>query len=324
MNVGIVGLGHLGKIHLKLSGEIPELNVSAIYDIDKSVIIGLTYQKDVVICDSYAELLDLCDAVLIITPTPTHFELATKAIKKGKHVFIEKPATDNPDDTKTLINLAKEAGVMVQVGHVERFNPAFIAAKDYFENPSYIDIERLACYNSRGTDVSVVLDLMIHDIDLLLSTIKSKIRKISATGTAIVSKTADWANVRIEFDNGCIANLSANRVALSNVRKMDVFQKNTFIKIDLLNKVTSIHKIQALTSSTGQKGIILDPGAGLQKFEITQNQPIIVPTNAIKTELECFYKSINEDYPLAVSLADAEIALQVVRDIEMQINPQKR
>ncbi|MES2764159.1 MAG: Gfo/Idh/MocA family oxidoreductase [Bacteroidota bacterium] len=324
MNVGIVGLGHLGKIHLRLLGEIPELNVSAIYDIDKNVIAGLSYQKDVVICNNYDELLQLCDVVLIITPTPTHFELATKAIKKGKHVFIEKPATDNPDDTKVLINLAKEASVIVQVGHVERFNPAFTAAKAYFENPTFIEIERLACYNSRGTDVSVVLDLMIHDIDLLLNSIKSKIRKISATGATIISKTADWANVRIEFDNGCIANLTANRVAMNNVRKMNVFQKNTFITIDLLNKSTSVHKIQAITTSQSNKGVVLDPGEGLQKFEMLQNQPIIHPTNAIKTELECFYKSIAEGLPLAVSLADAEIALQVVREIELQINPHKR
>lgn len=324
MNVGIVGLGHLGKIHLKLVGEIPQYTVKAVYDINKDVISSLTYQKDVTICSSYEELLQICDVVLIITPTPTHFELASKAIKKGKHVFIEKPATDNPDDTKVLISLAKEAGVIVQVGHVERFNPAFTAGKGYFENPSFIEIERLACYNSRGTDVSVVLDLMIHDIDLLLNSVKSKIRKISATGSSIVSKTADWANARIEFDNGCIANLTANRISINNVRKMTLFQKNSFIHIDLLNKVTSVHKVVPVTSYTNQKGILLNPGQGLQKFEMLQNEPIIHPVNAIKTELEIFYKSITEHYPLAVSLSDAEIALQVVREIELQINPLKK
>jgi predicted dehydrogenase len=324
MNVGIAGLGHLGKIHLKLLGEIPQYTIKAIYDIDKQVIDSLAYQKDVTVCSNYDELLELCEVVLIITPTSTHFELASKAIKKGKHVFIEKPATDNPDDTKVLINLAKEAGVIVQVGHVERFNPAFTAAKDYFENPTFIEIERLACYNSRGTDVSVVLDLMIHDIDLLLNTVKSKIRKISASGASIVSKTSDWAKVRIDFDNGCVANLTANRVSISNVRKMTVFQKNTFIHVDLLNKTTNIQKIIPITSSVNQKGIVLNPGAGLQQFEMLQNQPIIHPVNAIKTELEIFYKSIAENFPLAVSLADAEIALQVIKEIELQINPHKK
>lgn len=324
MNVGIVGLGHLGKIHLKLVSEIPEFNVSAIYDIDKSVIANLSYQNNVQICDNYEQLLSLCECVLIITPTPTHYELASNAIKKGKHVFIEKPATDNADDTKKLNRLAKEAGVIVQVGHVERFNPAFTAAKEFITNPLHVDIERLACYNSRGTDVSVVLDLMIHDIDLLLNTIKSKIRKITATGATIVSKTADLAHVRIEFENGCVANLTANRIALQNVRKMDVFQENTFINIDLLNKSTTIHKIQPVSSANNQKGILIDPGTGMQKFEIIHNQPIIKPVNAIKTELECFYKSISQDLPLAVSLTDAERALQVVQDIEFQINPIKR
>lgn len=324
MNVGIVGLGHLGKIHLKLLSEIPQFKVSALYDIDKQVIANLSYQNDVKSCNSYDELLELCDVVLIITPTPTHFELASKAIKRGKHVFIEKPATDNPDDTKILINLAKEAAVIVQVGHVERFNPAFTAAKNHIDNPLHIDIQRLACYNVRGTDVSVVLDLMIHDIDLLLNIIKSKIRKISASGACIVSKTADLANVRIEFDNGCIANLTANRVALNNVRKIDIFQQNTFIKIDLLNKSTIINKVQPITTISDNKGILLDTGEGQQKFEMIQNQPVINPVNAIKTELEYFYKSIAEGFPLAVSLSDAEKALQVVCEIELQINPHKR
>lgn len=324
MNVGIVGLGHLGKIHLKLLGEIPEFNLSAIYDIDKRVLDNLVYQKNVISCNNYQELLDYCDAVLIITPTPTHFELANEAIKKGKHVFIEKPATSQPEETKKLIHLSKEAGVKVQVGHVERFNPAFTAAKSYIENPSFINIERLACYNPRGTDVSVVLDLMIHDIDLLLNTIKSKIKKISASGASIVSSSPDIAHVRIEFENGCIANLTANRIATNNVRKMDIFQRNTFIYIDLLNKTTTVRTIKPIANNTSNNSVILDPGNGQPKHEVIQNQPIINPVNAIKAELECFYKSIVDDSPLAVSLIDAETALQVVKDIELQIYPIKR
>jgi len=324
MNVGIVGLGHLGKIHLKLLGEIPEYNVSAIFDINKEVLSNLTYLQNIKICTSYSELLENCDTVLIITPTPTHFELAAEAIRKGKHVFIEKPATSDPNETKKLLSLSKEASVLVQVGHVERFNPAFTAAKPFINNPLHITIERLACYNSRGTDVSVVLDLMIHDIDLLLNTIKSKIKKISAFGSSIVSKTADLADVRIEFENGCIANLTANRIAFNNVRKMDIFQENTFINIDLLNKSTTVRTIKAITISSNPKGIVLDTGFNQPKFEVIQNQPIINPVNAIKAELESFYKSIRHDLPLAVSLLDAEMALQVVKEIEMQINPLKR
>lgn len=323
MNVGIVGLGHLGKIHLKLLGEIPEFNLSAIYDIDKKVLDDLVYQKNVILCNKYQELLDNCDAVLIITPTPTHFELASEAIKKGKHVFIEKPATSQPEETKKLMNLSKEAGVKVQIGHVERFNPAFTAAKSYIENPTYINIERLACYNPRGTDVSVVLDLMIHDIDLLLNTIKSKIKKISASGASIISSSPDIAHVRIEFENGCIANLTANRIATNNVRKMDILQRDTFIYIDLLNKTTTIRTIKPITNNSSNNSIVLDPGNGQSKYEVVQNQPIINPVNAIKTELESFYNSIINDLPLAVSLLDAETALLVVKEIEQQINPIK-
>jgi predicted dehydrogenase len=280
---------------------------------------NLPYQNNVTLCSSYNELLELSDAVLIVTPTSSHFDLASSAIKKGKHVFIEKPATDNPDDTKTLINLAKEAGVVVQVGHVERFNPAFTAAKQFITNPLHIDIQRLACYNKRGTDVSVVLDLMIHDIDLLFSMMKSKIRKISASGAAIVSKTADFATARIEFDNGCIANLTANRVALSNERKMAIFQKNTFINIDLLNKQTVIQHINPITNSASSKGIIIETGVADKKFEMTRNQLLIHPVNAIAEELNHFYKSTSENAPIAVTLNDAEIALQAVHDIELQL-----
>lgn len=324
MNIGIAGLGHLGKIHLKLAGEIPEFNVSAVYDVDKTVLSNLAYQNNMKICESYDELLSHCEAVLIITPTPTHFELASRAIKSGKHIFIEKPATDNAEDTKKLIQLAKEAGVIVQVGHVERFNPAFIAAKDYIENPLHIDIQRLACYNPRGTDVSVVLDLMIHDIDLVLTTVKSKIKKIMASGASIVSKTSDFAHARIEFENGCIANITTNRIAMQNTRHMSVFQNNTFIDIDLLNKTTTIHKIQPVTSKSGSNGILIETAQGQQNFEILKNQPIITPINAIKTELESFYRSIAQNAPIAVSLMDAENALQVIKSIESQINALKR
>lgn len=324
MRVGIVGLGHLGKIHLKLINEISTFTLSALYDIDKEVMANLPYQNNVKLCGSYNELLELSDAVLIVTPTSSHFDLASGAIKKGKHVFIEKPATNNPDDTKTLINLAKEADVIVQVGHVERFNPAFTAAKQFISHPIHIDIQRLACYNKRGTDVSVVLDLMIHDIDLLFSMMPSKIRKIAASGAAIVSKTADFATARIEFDNGCIANLTANRVALSNERKMTIFQKNTFINIDLLNKQTVIQHINPITNSANSKGIVIETGVTGQNFEITQNQLLIQPVNAITEELNHFYKSITDYQPIAVSLKDAEIALQAVHDIEIQVNAIKR
>ena len=324
MNVGIVGLGHLGKIHLKLLGEIPQYTIKAIYDIDKQVIANLTYQKDVTICDNYDELLQLCEVVLIITPTSTHFELASKAIKKGKHVFIEKPATDNPDDTKILINLAKEAGVIVQVGHVERFNPAFTAAKDYFENPSFIEIERLACYNSRGTDVSVVLDLMIHDIDIILSVVKANIRKISASGVAVVSDTPDIANARLEFDNGCVANITSSRISLKNMRKSRFFQRDAYISIDFLEKTSEIVQM-AEDDGNDPFALSLELGNGKSKKKIIYNKLEVEPLNAIKEELSSFAQAINQDTKTKVSLSDGfkalDVAYQIIEKIDAKTIP---
>ncbi len=319
MNIGIVGLGHLGKIHLKLLSESSFFKITSVFDIDANLTRQLSAQYQLKSAETYADLLNDCDAVCIVTPTPSHFELASLAIKQGKHVFIEKPATDDLDDVKKLINLVREAGVIVQVGHVERFNPAFIAAQPFINNPLNFEIHRLACYNVRGTDVSVVLDLMIHDIDLLMSSVKSKIKNIFATGSAIVSNTADKVNARLEFENGCVANLTSNRVALSNVRKIDIFQKNRYILIDLLNKTTTINNIESLTEKNQHKGVLIDTGFGKQKYQITKTEPIILPINALKSELDCFYESITNKVPIVVSLIDAESALFIAQEIENQI-----
>lgn len=317
MNVGIVGLGHLGKIHLKLLKELHEFTVTSVYDIDHELtnVYASMYQAKA--CENYNELLLLNDAICIVTPTPSHFELAEMAIRQGKHVFIEKPATSNLDDTKKLIKLAREANVVVQVGHVERFNPAFIAAKNHLKDPLFFEVHRLTSYNKRGTDVSVVYDLMIHDIDLVLSTVKSKVKRIMASGTAVVSDTADLVNARLEFENGCVANLTANRIALHNLRKIRIFQRDEYISIDLLHKHTTISRIQALSNSNP-----LDSNTTLindHQLEIKQLQPVIQPINAIKAELQCFYESIVNKMPIVVSLNDAEAALTLAQEIEFQI-----
>jgi predicted dehydrogenase len=310
MTIGIVGLGHLGKIHLKLLKEIPEYTVNGIYDIDKALTSELAKKYDVRACADYDELLLHNEAISIVTPTPSHFELAAKAIRQNKHVFIEKPATSAPEETQKLIKLAREAGVCVQVGHVERFNPAFTAVKDQINAPYFFDVQRLATYNVRGTDVSVVLDLMIHDIDLIVSTVKSKIKKISATGSFIIGKTADFANARLEFENGCVANLTANRAALVNKREMTVFQKNTHIAIDLLNKTAVVNHIH-------HKG---GEGFDTQIVEYDSVNPEIKPVNSIKQELEDFHSSIMQKLPVKVSLTDAEAALFVAQEIDLQIS----
>jgi len=320
MNIGIVGLGHLGKIHLKLLSESSSFNVSCIFDIDKILTTQLAAKYQVYGSESYDDFLEHCDAVCVVTPTPTHFELVSTAIKQGKHVFIEKPATDDFNDTKKLNSLAREASVIVQVGHVERFNPAFVEARAYIHNPKLFDVKRLACYNVRGTDVSVVMDLMIHDIDLVVSSVKSKIKRISATGYTIVSKTTDIANARIEFENGCVANLTANRVALKNVRDMQICQQNGYISVDLLNKTAMVSNIEPIAKDNLNKGLLIDTGEGKQHYQIVETQLSVKPINAIKAELDCFYESITKKTPIAVSLTDAEIAIFVAQEIENQIN----
>ncbi len=309
MNIGIVGLGHLGKIHLKLLKEIPGYNVNGIYDIDKTVTEEIAKLHNIKVCDDYASLLDSNEVICIVTPTPTHFELATKAIKAGKHVFIEKPSTSDPADTKKLIKLAHEAGVYVQVGHVERFNPAFIAVKKYIKDPLIFDIHRLAAYNVRGTDVSVVLDLMIHDIDLVLHLVKSNVKKISASGSRIVSKTHDIVSARVEFENGCVANFTANRAAMSNKRQINIYQKNTYVNIDLLNKTATIDEAEV--------GVLKSFDNQLVRFK--NLVPDIKPLNSIKQELEDFYQSIVSKTPVLVSLQDAENALLVAQGIDLQL-----
>ena len=320
MNIGIVGLGHLGKIHLKLLSESSFFNISCIFDINNTLTAQLASQYKVFGAESYNDFLKQCDAVCLVTPTPTHFELVSIAIKQGKHVFIEKPATDDFNDTKKLISLAREANVIVQVGHVERFNPAFIEAKSYIDNPILFDVKRLACYNVRGTDVSVVMDLMIHDIDLVVSSVKSKVKRISATGYTIVSKTTDVANARIEFENGCVANLTANRVALKNVRDIEICQKNGYISVDLLNKTTTVNTIVSVIEDDLNKGLVIDTGKENQNYQIVNKELVVKPINAIKAELDCFYESITKKTPIAVSLVDAEIAIFVAQEIENQIN----
>jgi predicted dehydrogenase len=320
MKIGIVGLGHLGKIHLKLLSESSSFNVSCIFDINNALTKELAAQYQVYGSNSYDDFLKQCDAVCVVTPTPTHFELVSKAIKQGKHVFIEKPATPDVNDTKKLISLAREANVIVQVGHVERFNPAFTEAKPYIHNPILFDVKRLACYNVRGTDVSVVMDLMIHDIDLVMSSVKSKIKRISAVGYTMVSKTTDIVNARLEFENGCVANLTANRVALKNVRDMQISQQNGYISVDLLNKTTTICTIEPIVNDNLNKGLVIDTGESNQHYQIVETQLSVRPTNAIKAELDCFYESITKKTPIAVSLNDAEIAILVAQEIENQIN----
>lgn len=317
VKIGLIGLGYLGKIHLKLLREIKEVELLGIFDIDPALTKTLADQYNTKAFPSAAELIEAADAIDIVTPSNTHCEIASQCIRKGKHVFIEKPATSTVEEAKILQSLAKEAGVIIQVGHVERFNPAFVAAKPLISTPQYIEFQRLAQYNPRGTDVSVTLDLMIHDLDLLLTLVKSNIKKISANGVSSISKTPDIANARIEFENGCVANVTANRIALDNSRKLTVYQDNTVIKIDLLNKITEVIRYKnAVKNSQGQ---IIIPGKGIPDKEISIEHPIILPTNAIKEELMAFHNSIITAKKPVVTIDDAIDVLSLAYSIDEKI-----
>ena len=323
-DIALIGLGYLGKVHLKLLNENPNWNLTGVYDIDKKLTTELAAKYQIKAFDSIENLLQNCSVVDIVTPSNTHFDIAHEAIIKGKHVFIEKPVTSALKEAKQLQLLINEAGICFQVGHVERFNPAFIAAQPYIQHPKFIEIHRLSQYNIRGTDVSVVLDLMMHDLDLVLSIVKANVKRISANGAAFVSKSADIVNARIEFDNGCVANITTNRVAFKNIRKFRVFTENNLVSINLLEKITEVVKIKNLPSERSgaahsSKNMIIEPAFGLPKKEIIFEHPAILPTNAINEELNAFYYSINSNKQTKVGIDDSIKVMELAFEIEEKI-----
>lgn len=315
LKIGVLGAGHLGKIHIKLLAEIEDFDLIGFFDLDKEKVKEVEKQFGIKAYNSIDELLEDVDVVDIVTPTITHFFCASKALKLSKHVFIEKPITNTVEEAKKLIELSEEANVKVQVGHVERFNPAFMAALPYCSRPMFIESHRLSQFNPRGTDVSVVLDLMIHDLDIILSVVDSNIKKISASGVAVISDTPDIANARIEFDNGCVANLTASRISLKNMRKSRFFQKDAYITIDFLEKETNIVKMSTVVGEPDPLSITVDLGEGKGQKEIYFEKPPVKEVNAIKLELEEFAKSIINNTTPLVSIHDAYKALDVAHKI---------
>ncbi|MBI2722874.1 MAG: Gfo/Idh/MocA family oxidoreductase [Bacteroidetes bacterium] len=316
-SIALVGLGYLGKIHLKLLHENPHWHLVGVYDIDKQLTEDLAMQYQVKAFNSLPEAIVNCAVLDIVTPSNTHFEIAKEAIMHGKHVFIEKPVTSLLKEARQLQLLKNEAGICLQVGHVERFNPAFIAALPYLNNPMFIEIHRLAQYNARGTDVSVVLDLMMHDLDLVLSIVKGNVKKISASGMALVSASPDIISARVEFDNGCVANITTNRMALKNSRKFRVFTDKNFVSINLLDKITEVIRLK--NASPNSTNMLVEPVKGMPKKEIVFEHPIILPTNAINEELNAFYYSITNNKPSKVSIEDSIKVMELAFEIESKI-----
>ena len=312
LKVGLIGAGHLGKFHLNNWAVIEGVQLVGFCDTDDANAKLVSEKYQLRSFESAEELMDASDAIDIVAPTTFHFELCEAAIKKGKHVFVEKPLANTMDEARELVKLAKEASIKFQVGHVERFNPAFLALKEHLIQPMFIEVHRLAQFNPRGTDVSVILDLMIHDIDIILSLVKSNVNYISANGVAVMSDTPDIANVRIEFDNGCVANLTSSRISMKKMRKMRLFQKDAYIGIDFLEKKTEIIK----QNTPGDKNVFtFDIETGNGKKTIAIANPAVKDVNAIKMELEEFRDAILNNTDTPVSVVDGFRAMDVAHQI---------
>lgn len=322
LKIGVLGAGHLGKIHLNCIKQIENFDLVGFYDPADDTARQVETEMQVKCFDSIDALIDAVDVVDIVTPTIRHFECASKALHKRKHVFIEKPIVATPDEANALKKLADEAGVKVQVGHVERFNPAFVAAEPFIQEPLFIEAHRLALFNPRGTDVPVVLDLMVHDLDILLTIVKSPVAHISASGVSIVSPTPDIANVRIEFENGTVANLTASRLSMKNMRKTRIFQKGAYITVDFLDKVAEFFRINDEVDETNPLSATITLGDGTEK-QITFERPEIHPINAIKTELESFYDAIIHNTTPAVTIEDGinvlKLAYRILASVDEAI-----
>lgn len=314
LNIGVAGAGHLGKIHLKLLQQSSRYNLVGFFDSNPETAnfakeLGYQY------FDNLQELLDSVDMLDIVTPTTSHFEIAKKAIENKKHIFVEKPITQTIEEAKTINEMAKEYGVLGQVGHVERFNPAFQAVSKFIDNPKFIEIHRLAEFNPRGTDVPVVLDLMIHDLDIILSLIDSEVEEIRSSGVSVISETPDIANARIQFKNGCVVNITTSRISMKNMRKTRIFQRDAYISIDFLEKKSEIIRMEDVVDDNIEEYSMILENAENKKKKIYFEYPKIEPNNAILQELEEFADSIEKESSIKVTLQDGYKALELAHKI---------
>lgn len=314
IKAGVLGAGHLGKIHLRLLNQSDKFKLVGFHDANEVNAKKVEAEFGYKYFDSVEALIDAVDVVDIVTPTLSHYDCARLAITKGKHIFIEKPISNTVEEAETIRTLVAENNVKGQVGHVERFNPAFKAVKDQILTPMFIESHRLAEFNPRGTDVPVVLDLMIHDIDIILSVVNSKVKHISASGVSVISDTPDIANARIEFVNGCVANLTASRISLKNMRKIRFFQKDAYISVDFLEKKCEVVKMKDAPVNPGDFDMILQNAEGIKK-QIYFDNPEVPTNNAILDELESFADAINNNTKPVVTLHDGTEALRVANMI---------
>lgn len=321
LKIGVFGAGHLGKIHIRLLKELNDIfEFVGFHDVDAVNARDVEDNFGIRHFDNADELLACVDVIDIVTPTFAHYELAKKALESGKHVFIEKPLTETLAEGKSLLEISIAQKLKMQVGHVERFNPAFIAAEPYFDNPMFIETHRLAQFNPRGCDVPVILDLMIHDLDIILSVVKSPVKNVHASGVAVVSDTHDIANARLEFENGCVANLTTSRLSMKNMRKSRFFQKNAYISVDFLSKEMEVITIEDIHGEPDFLDMVLDLGEDKPKKKIMFEKPEILQINSIKEELKSFHDAIVNNTRPIVCVEDGYKALEVAHRILEKLN----
>lgn len=317
IKVGVIGAGHLGKIHLNILSN-SDFDLIGFHDTDVVNSEKLASEKGYVFFKEIDSLINLIDAAVIVSPTTTHFEIAKKCINNGKHIFVEKPLTTNSKEARIINKLANEKNIIGQVGFVERYNQAFISCREFIDQPKFIESHRLSDFNPRGTDVSVIMDLMIHDIDIILNINQSKVKKIDASGVSIISSTPDIANARIEFENGCIANLTSSRISLKKMRKTRIFQENAYISINFLEKDFQVVKIRDKDTNDNENSLIIKNNLGQEKVIFFEN-PDINEINSIEAELNDFFHSIKNKSESKVSLNDGLKALEVAEEIMSQL-----
>ncbi|NCU05572.1 MAG: Gfo/Idh/MocA family oxidoreductase [Chitinophagaceae bacterium] len=316
LKIAVFGTGHLGKFHLNNWKEIEGVEIVGFYDPNDKAAKAVAEKYQIQRFTDPEELMTLCDAADIVAPTNYHFELCQMAVRKGKHVFVEKPMCNTMDEANELVKLVREANIKLQVGHVERFNPAFLAVKDMKLNPMFIEVHRLSQFNPRGTEVSVILDLMIHDIDIIMSLVKSDVKNVYANGVAVMTDTPDIANVRIEFDNGCVANLTSSRISMKKMRKIRLFQRDAYIGIDFLEKKSEVIRMK---NAEDKDAFTFDIETNNGKKTIAIANPVVKEVNAIRMELEHFRDAVLYDHPIPVSEVDGLRAMDVAHQILQKI-----
>jgi len=317
INIGVVGVGHLGQHHVKHLSKISGANLIGVFDSNNKRNNSVSKQYNTRIFDNLSLLIQSCDALSIVTPTQYHAEIAEQCIRSNKHVFIEKPITGSLSEADNILRLANNSGVIVQVGHIERLNPALLALDSYTLKPKYIEVQRLAPYTTRGTEVPVVLDLMIHDIDIVLALVKSQVKTIHASGLSIMTDSVDIANARIQFVDGTIANITSSRIAKDKVRKLKAFQNEMYVTIDFLLGLTEVYRI---VNNKGPKGLAAVPlNENEKNKQIIYEKPTVSSFDPLRMELSNFIDSIKGKTKPIVSGSDGREALKVAIQIHEMI-----